>query len=300
MKSSLLTLTVGLLFVWPLSAHAKIERTVEKTFAVQPGATLKVETQGGDVTVRPGADDEVRIVARQTIRAKSEAEADALLEKLELVFSQEGEAVRASARYASRGAGSGFGSWPPVSVDFEITVPTTINPVLRTSGGDVRVGDVTGRVDVRTSGGDVELGRIDGVVKAGTSGGDIDLMQATGEADLHTSGGDIEIDAVINVVNASTSGGDISATFAGPFKGDCSFSTSGGDVEVKVVADAAFQLDASTGGGKIKAKGLALTIERGGVGQSRLGGTVNGGGPLLKLRTSGGDIEIESAISGAR
>jgi DUF4097 and DUF4098 domain-containing protein YvlB len=298
MKSSLLTLAAGLLFALPFAAHAKIERVVEKTFAVQPGATLKVETQGGDITVRPGTDDEVRIVARQTIRAKSEAEADALLEKLELVFNQEGAEVRVSAKYPTRGAG--FGSWPPVSMDFEITVPTAINLVLRTSGGDVRVGDLTGRVDVRTSGGDVKLGRIDGTVQAGTSGGDVDLVQATGAADLHTSGGDIEIETVINMVKAATSGGDVSASFVGPLKGDCSLSTSGGDVEVKVAADAVFQLDASTGGGKIKAKGLALTIERGGVGQSRLGGKVNGGGPLLKLRTSGGDIEIESAISGAR
>ncbi len=34
-----------------LAAHAKITRTVEKTFAVQPGGRLIAETQGGNITI---------------------------------------------------------------------------------------------------------------------------------------------------------------------------------------------------------------------------------------------------------
>ena len=36
------------------------------------------------------------------------------------------------------------------------------------------------------------------------------------------------------------------------------------------------------------------TIEKGGAGRSRLAGKVNGGGPLLKMRSSGGDIIVET------
>jgi hypothetical protein len=51
-------------------------------------------------------------------------------------------------------------------------------------------------------------------------------------------------------------------------------------------------LDARTSGGDVNAEGLTITIDHGGVGKSSLSGDVNGGGPLLKLRTSGGNIEI--------
>jgi hypothetical protein len=44
----------------------------------------------------------------------------------------------------------------------------------------------------------------------------------------------------------------------------------------------------------VDASGLTLTLEKGGSGRSRLVGAVNGGGPLLKLRTSGGDITVRA------
>jgi len=44
----------------------------------------------------------------------------------------------------------------------------------------------------------------------------------------------------------------------------------------------------------VNASGLTITIEKGGTGKSRLVGAVNGGGPLLKLRSSGGDVTVHS------
>jgi hypothetical protein len=55
-----------------------------------------------------------------------------------------------------------------------------------------------------------------------------------------------------------------------------------------------FQLDAATSGGDVNAAGLTITIDRGGQGKSSLSGAVNGGGPVLKLRSSGGDIVVAS------
>ena len=55
---------------------------------------------------------------------------------------------------------------------------------------------------------------------------------------------------------------------------------------------AAFELDASTSGGEVDAAGITITIDHGGMGRSSLSGQVNGGGPLLTLRSSGGDIKV--------
>jgi len=312
MKTLIRFFLVGLLGVSAVLARDPIERVVQKSFAVEPGGTLTVETQGGDITVRPGWGNEVIVVAKQKIRAKRDAEADELLKDLQLEISQSGNDVAATAKYAKPSAGRIFGSWPPVQVSFEITVPSQINTVLKTSGGDVVLGDLIGAMQITTSGGDIKIGRINGSVKASTSGGDIELREATGETRLNSSGGDIEVDRVIGAakiitsggdievdsvegsLTASTSGGDVKARIKGALAADCSLGTSGGDIEVTVDKSAAFQLDASTSGGKVKASGLAIAIERGAIGKSRLQGAVNNGGPTLKLRTSGGNIEIEA------
>lgn len=312
MKSHTLLLTAGLLALAPFSAHAKIERVVEKSFTVQPGGILRVETQGGDVRVETSSDLTVKVVARERIHASSEAEADELLQKLTLTIEQKADGVSALAKYEKRVPGFHWGSWPPVQVDFTVTVPKHYNVELKTSGGDLTVADLDGKVAARTSGGDITLGKISGdidagtsggnmqleegagAVKLGTSGGDVRVGRAVGPTELGTSGGNIDIKSVENTLRASTSGGDISARLVGPFKGDCKLSTSGGRVRVTVDKTAAFDLDASTSGGDVDAAGLTITIERGGSGRSRLSGMVNGGGPVLKLRSSGGDVVVQS------
>lgn len=296
MKTTSLFLAVGLFAVLPLLAQAKITRQVEKSFTVQPGGTFRASTSGGDVVVKPGTGDQVQVIARQVVRAQTDAKADEILAKLELTIEQQGNDVVAKAKYP--GSGFNFGIWPPVTVNFEVTVPARYNVELRTSGGDIGVGDLQGKVDARTSGGDVELGHITGEVDAHTSGGDIELGAATGPVKLHTSGGDIDVGPVAGAVDVSTSGGDVKATYDGGPQADGSFRTSGGDVEITVAAAAAFRIDAATSGGDVKTRGLAVTVESGGERKHKLVGTVNGGGPRLTLRTSGGDIAVHASAGG--
>lgn len=304
--------TAGLLAAAVVTAHARIERNVEKTFTVQAAGTLRLETQGGEIRVMPGADGVVTITAREKIRASSDAEADDLLKKLDLDFTQTGNDVTATAKYESKPLGFNWGSWPPVQVDFIVTVPAAYATELRTSGGGITVGDLNGKVSARTSGGGIKLGKIGagidahtsggnvtldaakGEVKLGTSGGNITVGRVDGPAELATSGGSIKIESVVGALKAHTSGGSIRAAVAGPLKGDCSLSTSGGSVRVTVDKAAAFRLDASTSGGSVDAEGLTITLEKTSRDRSRLAGAVNGGGPVLKLRTSGGGIEVKT------
>jgi DUF4097 and DUF4098 domain-containing protein YvlB len=298
----------GWLFAAPVLLNATVERTVEKTFAVQPGGTLKVETSGGNISVEPGAGDTVKVVAKEKIRAGNEAEADEMLKDLTLTIEQQGNDVTAIAKY--HGCASGWFGNSRVQVSFAVTVPSHYSTDLHTSGGNVTVGDLAGRMQARTSGGDIRLGNIDGTVDGSTSGGNVELGSCTGDtrlqtsggnvradkivgkADLGTSGGDVVVKLVENVLSAHTSGGNVEAGIGGTLKGDCSLETSGGDVRVTVDKAAAFRLDASTSGGDVRADGLTITLGDGGSGRSHLSGNVNGGGPVLKLRTSGGSIRV--------
>jgi DUF4097 and DUF4098 domain-containing protein YvlB len=92
-------------------------------------------------------------------------------------------------------------------------------------------------------------------------------------------------------VKASTSGGPINAVLLSPVPGDVTLSTSGGGVTVKVAEQTAFNLDAETSGGGVSCD-LPVTIQ-GKKENHRLKGAVNGGGPAVELRSSGGGIRIK-------
>lgn len=305
-------LTAGLLAATSTAACARIERLVEKTFNVGSAGTLRIETAGGEVRVAAGGDGMVKITARQRINADTDAEADELLKKLEFSIEQSGNDVTARAKYERQRSEFHWGSWPPVRVDFIVTIPANFAADLHTSGGGITVGDLAGRVTARTSGGGIKLGKMGSTVDARTSGGNVTLEAARGDvelsssggnidvgrvdgtAEISTSGGGIKIESVEGRVNARTSGGSIRAGIAGPLKGDCALSTSGGSVRVNVDKSAAFRLAASTSGGGVDAEGLTLTLEKSSRNRSTLSGSVNGGGPTLKLRSSGGDIVVRA------
>jgi hypothetical protein len=293
------------------SASAKIERVVEKTFPVEAGGTLRVGTSGGNVQVQPSTDSTVKVVAKLKIDAGSDQEADEALKKLTLTIEQSGNEVTAQAKCEPVQSGFFRRSSPPVQVDFIVTAPASFASELKTSGGNVTVGDFQAKVNARTSGGDIRIGMIGAGVDASTSGGDVTLGGAraavklhtsggnisagpvAGAADLETSGGNIKIESAENLLRAHTSGGDITASVLGTLKGDCDLNTSGGNVTTYVDKSAAFKLDASTSGGRVSADALTITLAKSDHDRSRLSGDVNGGGPLLKLRSSGGNITLK-------
>ena len=92
-------------------------------------------------------------------------------------------------------------------------------------------------------------------------------------------------------MKASTSGGPIDAVLPSPIPGDVTLSTSGGGVTVKVPGNAVFDLDAKTFGGGVRCD-LPVTVQ-GKIEHGQLKGAVNGGGPAVVLRSSGGPIHVK-------
>ncbi len=310
---SFASLFAALLLAGPVSA--KIERNVHRTFSVDPGGLAYLSTQGGDIVVTSGAVDTVEVHARLIFpRADSEAEADRIMDQLDLSMTEDERGVRVTTQRVK--GESGWFNWRSsnrVSVDLNVVVPSEYDVEARTSGGDIEISDLSGDVLARTSGGDIEVGHIDGPVnistsggdievayaygpvKASTSGGDVHVREAEGSVNASTSGGDIRIGRVEGELKASTSGGDITARIQGELTKDALLSTSGGDVTAWVEEGISFDLDARTSGGSVRADGITIRIDQGGVGKSKLVGEVNGGGPELKLRTSGGSVRVKTS-----
>jgi DUF4097 and DUF4098 domain-containing protein YvlB len=271
--------------------------TVERSFDVKPGGTLRIDTDQGSIDIRSAPGNQVRIHVEREARSGDDSD-------FELRFDQRGDDVIVEGEKPDSGW---FGS-RRFRIRFEIEVPERYNLDIETAGGSISIADlegdvnchtsggslsiddIDGRVDCRTSGGSIDIGRIEGSVLAKTSGGSIRIDRSGGSVVAKTSGGNITVDEVFGSIEATTSGGSIKATISQQPQGDCRLSTSGGRVEVTLASSIAVDLDAKTSGGRVNVD-MPVTVQ-GSVGRSSLQGKVNGGGPELYLRTSGGSIHI--------
>jgi hypothetical protein len=119
----------------------------------------------------------------------------------------------------------------------------------------------------------------------------LNFTDVAGAIDGDTMGGNVTIDNFTGAyVRAHTMGGSVSADFAAAPKEDCDLHTMGGNVTAQIPDSAAVNLDAHTMGGSVSSD-LPITTN-GSHPNNSLQGRINGGGPVLKLETVGGNVEL--------
>lgn len=124
-----------------------------------------------------------------------------------------------------------------------------------------------------------------------TSGGDIRFGDVDGATDARTSGGSIKVEKASGAVQAQTSGGSIHAGFVGQPSEHSELRTSGGGITVHLRDDMKANLDASALGGGVTSDCSEAASESDS-GWDHLNVALNGGGPDMVLKTSGGSIRI--------
>ena len=169
---------------------------------------------------------------------------------------------------------------------------------IETGGGSIEVRQCTGKVKVSTGGGSVDLGDMGGPVDIDTGGGSIHLTSAKGHVRAQTGGGGIELYGVPSA-RAETGAGGITVKLinTGAERNDSFLETSAGDITVYIGPDVPITVRASVdlgNGHHINSDfpDIHITSEGGGYGPKTLTaeGKLNGGGPVLKVRTTTGDI----------
>jgi DUF4097 and DUF4098 domain-containing protein YvlB len=169
---------------------------------------------------------------------------------------------------------------------------------IETGGGGIEVRQCQGKVKVSTGGGSVDLGDIGGAAEIETGGGSIHLASAQGPVEAHTGGGGIELFGVPSA-RAETGAGGITVKLVktGAQPADSTLETSAGDITVYIAPDVPVSVRASVdlgSGHHITSDfpDIHVSSEGGQWGPRTLSaeGQLNGGGPLLKVRTTTGDI----------
>lgn len=141
-----------------------------------------------------------------------------------------------------------------VNVKFTLRVPRTAGVNVESTNGSIVVVQMAGRVRAETTNGDVEGSSLSGAVSASTTNGDVDIAMTA----LAPDGVTIE--------------------------------TTNGSVSLKVPSDTKGTISAECVNGGIKVSDL--TVEKSESSRRRLEGTLNGGGPAIKLETVNGGIRL--------
>ena len=303
---------------------------IEKTYNVKSGGSLTVLSEFGAIETQTAEQEKVEVVITKESKSKLVKVSQEVVEDFEVTFEHKGSDVRIEGKFKQ-----GRKHWQKqlnlAKIHFLITVPQQYNIDLNTSSNDISVanltGDVrvrtsggslcfenitgavwghtsggsietvnvTGDVQVRTSGGNLRFGAIQGFISGRTSGGSIKVVDCSGGTDVRTSGGGIWLGGIGRNVTARTSGGSIQAAMTTQPQSECSLRTSGGEINFTLIPDVAVDLEAKTSGGRVSTDFAVESTIQGKVPKNRLEGSINGGGPLLKLRTSGGNIHLQKA-----
>ncbi len=187
---------------------------------------------------------------------------------------------------------------------------------FETAGGEIHVTEVTGNAHFSNGGGNIYVGKAGGSVTAHAVHGLIEIMKAGGPVSAETTGGAITVVSARGVkcqstggaiklkevsgsVHASTTSGNILAWLSkGEAIEDSFLDTGLGDITIYLPSNLAVTISAynnpSGQAGKIISDFPEIAVRPGqrGYGTLVAEGSLNGGGPLLKISAVGGAIYL--------
>jgi DUF4097 and DUF4098 domain-containing protein YvlB len=174
---------------------------------------------------------------------------------------------------------------------------------LQTGGGSIHVDKCTGQLKAETGGGGIEVGEVGGGATMETGAGPIKISSAAGPVKVENGSGRIELWGVPSA-HVETGAGSVIAKFISSHgeRSDSMLETSVGDITVYLVPNISLTVRASIEA----ANGHSITSDFPEIRVSSEGGqwgpklvsaegNLNGGGPVLKVRTTMGNIYIRRA-----
>jgi DUF4097 and DUF4098 domain-containing protein YvlB len=270
---------IALLLITAGCSVEAADKKLDRTFTVSPGGTLTVDADGASVHVSGHDGNEVVV---HMVFEGSEDDLDNL--KLDAV--QNSNDVTVTMRKAKRGWFS-WGIWGNEQ-EIEVKVPRRYGVSVRTGGGSIDLRDTDGTASLHTSGGSISAKNVIGNIELKTSGGSILADTIRGDVDADTSGGGVRLLNIDGKIRGNTSGGGVRCSLVGANRG-ISATTAGGGIEIILPRSTAANIDASTSGGSVDADfPVTSTVRK----DSRLVGSMNGGGEPIYAHTSGGGVSL--------
>jgi len=306
---------------WVTPARAA-DGSFDRTLKVSAPVSLDVRTGSGNIRIKRG--DSSSVVIHAEIRSGhgdwGSSDAEARIREIEKnpPIEQEGSTIRVGHTHDSE-------LYRNISISYDISTPAETRLEAQTGSGDltttglqldvtghtgsgsIRAEDIGGRTELAAGSGDVHLRNARGGARISSGSGNVTAegvagnvsatsgsgsvrMEMTGAGNIEASSGsgNIVLRGANGSVNAHTGSGNVEAH--GQQRGDWHLRTGSGNVTVELPPGAGFELDAHSGSGTIQTEREIAVV--GTLSHRDIHGKAGGGGPLLELHTSSGNIYL--------
>jgi len=295
-------MAIALAFAVNAYAGSGLRDDIVDSFAVKPGGTLNFDSDLANVEITTSETDTLRAEFTREFKVSNAQEADALRQKLDVQMRKTDNDVRVTVRWAGD---RNDNERRKVRVNFRIAMPRKFNLDLRTigsarvgdldgtvkavmKGGSIQFRNVTGPVTARTDGGSISLRDVGGDLDATSNGGSVAAGRVNGKVVARANGGSVAIDEATDAIDAKAAGGSVAAYISKQPRSDSKLIAEAGNVELRLPESIAVNMDASCSAGRLSSD-FSLNGHQD---ENRLKGTINGGGPLVMVRASAGNIYI--------
>jgi DUF4097 and DUF4098 domain-containing protein YvlB len=299
---SSLLMAIALALAPVAHAGSGLRDEIVDSFAVKPGGTLTFDSDLASVEIITSETDTLRAEFRREFKVNTAQEANALRQKLDVQMSKTDNDVKITVRWAGDRHDD---ERQKVHLNFRIAMPRKFNLDLRTvgsarigdldgtvkavmRGGSIQFRNVNGPVTARTDGGSISIRDVGGDVDATSNGGSVSVGRANGKVMARANGGSVSIDEATDAIDAKAAGGSVAAYISKQPRSDSKLIAEAGNVELRLPESIAVNIDASCSAGRLSSD-FSLNGHQD---ENRLKGVINGGGPLVMVRASAGNIYL--------
>jgi len=236
-----------------LSNRAEARDQWQRHYTLTQGGTFEIRNTNGLIHIEPGSGNTIDVTADRIVRAADDAAAKQALASFEILETVSPTEVTLDS--------TGHGAVLTMTnlsrrVDYRVKLPEWANVKLNSTNGEI---EVTGP-------------RLTGTFRASSTNGQISAKGLENNVNVETTNGAVALDV-------SKLGED-----------GLSCSTTNGRVAVTVPASIKARLSARVSNGAITTEGLTVAVAE--QSRRRLDGTLGGGGPLIRLETTNGAVQI--------
>jgi hypothetical protein len=283
-------------------AGSGLRDDIMESFAVKQGGTLTFDSDLANVEITTSETDTLRAEFTREFKVSNAQEADALRQKVDVQMAKTDDGVKVTVRWTG---GRNDRERQKVRLNFRIAMPRKFNLDLRTIGsgrvddldgtvkavmigGSLRLKNVGGPVSAKTEGGSLSVGDVGGDLEVNAEGGSVEAGRVNGYVLALAEGGSVSIKEAIESIEAKAEGGSVAAYISKQPRGDSKLIAEAGNVELRLPESIAINLDAACSAGRLSSD-FSLNGHQD---EERLKGKINGGGPLVMVRASAGNINL--------
>jgi|SRR6267378_4381375 len=282
MRLTLLARWLPALLAVALASPARADEW-NRTYKVSDHPSMRIETNDGRVTVTPWDRPEIAIhVTTNGWHIGPHTTVDA---------EQNGSEVVLNVHRSTNGL---FIGWDSRWIHIEVSMPRKADLSVHTGDGGVNVESLEGLLRIWTGDGHIDVHALRGDINLHTGDGGIEARELDGRLVASSGDGRISVNGRFDSLDLSSGDGTIEAEAqkGSAITSPWSVHTGDGGVTLRIPEDLKADLEASTGDGHISVE-LPVQVTGTWRPSRELRGTLNGGGPPLRLRSGDGSIRIE-------